>query len=184
MTQVGPNATGTGSTLSTGGAAWSNPTNIEANDSSYATSSPTSGLTNALVASNFGFSIPAGATINGVQVDITRHASALNTFKDSLVKLTANAGTGVITGCANKASASNWGTSDADVSYGGSADTWSISAANLTSSVVNGSGFGVVFEGAWVIGTPTASVNYISVTVWYSAGGPPMNQMIMMGVGS
>lgn len=69
MASQGPNGCGTGA-ASGAGTAWSNPTRITVNDGSFADSSlAAGGNSNQLQATNFGFSIPAGSTINGVLVE-------------------------------------------------------------------------------------------------------------------
>src|SRR5690348_10715472 len=77
MAIQGPNlptaATGNTAAIFAGTTAWTNPANILAVDNSRATITRTiSGTTNSddLIATGFGFSIPAGATINGIQVDM------------------------------------------------------------------------------------------------------------------
>lgn len=70
---VGPNIAGTGADGGGVNVAWVNPGNVTANDSVFATAALNVGLhTNELLATNFGFAIPAGATINGIQVDVNR----------------------------------------------------------------------------------------------------------------
>jgi hypothetical protein len=64
---AGANVTGTGTV------AWTNTNGVISNDSSYATIVlGTSAYSNYLQATGFGFNIPAGTTINGIQVSIMR----------------------------------------------------------------------------------------------------------------
>lgn len=69
---------GTGADDGGGGASWSNPGRITADDGSFTESVMTGVVTtsNILRASNFGFSIPSGATITGVTANINAHQSA------------------------------------------------------------------------------------------------------------
>src|SRR5262249_35446820 len=73
-TSVGPTSAGNGTSISGAGSlTWSNPTNITSSNNSYATRvmSGTT-VTQYLRASNFGFALPAGATILGIVVEIER----------------------------------------------------------------------------------------------------------------
>lgn len=94
---------------------------------------------------NFGFDaaepngIPAGATINGIEVQYKRRGSYANAINDSVVKLRkASDQVGD-----NKASATYWATTKETVTYpatGGSTDTWN---SGLTASDIRDSGFGI-----------------------------------------
>ena len=59
----------------TGTVAWTNPMNATTSDNVYATISCPTGISHYLKATNFGFSIPTGATINGIVVEIERKQS-------------------------------------------------------------------------------------------------------------
>ena len=75
MASQGPRSAGAGANQTgVGTVAWSFTGNIVADDGSSASSGTlTSGAqTNYLVASTFGFSIPAGSTIDGIVVEIKR----------------------------------------------------------------------------------------------------------------
>jgi len=63
-----------------GAVAWTNPGNAASSDNAYAVFS-TSGVQQShyLKATNFGFSIPAGATIDGVAVSIERKRVMIRT---------------------------------------------------------------------------------------------------------
>ena len=63
---AGANVTGIGTS------AWGAPGNALANDNSYATVTVNNATSNYLQTSNYGFNIPSGATINGIQVTIGR----------------------------------------------------------------------------------------------------------------
>lgn len=73
----GPLNPGTRTNNASGGSvAWINPNNSSASDNTYAEA--TDGLSNFLSVSNFGFTIPASATINGIQLDVERKATPMN----------------------------------------------------------------------------------------------------------
>lgn len=203
---TGPNGCTQGTAPPTGLAPWSNPGNITAHDSSYATTSPgtsqTSSLTLAgmgangtafniwaspnnvtsnvlfatvtlpsaslvssspLQATGFGFSLPANATITGIQV--TFRASCTNTVPN--VRINAQilqAGNPVgsfktITSIPN---------SPTSYSLGGSADSWGNS---LLGSDANALNFGVQFVANSLAGTfkgGTFQVNDVTIAVSYA----------------
>ena len=122
-----------------GNATWTNPGNAKITDGQYAVSGSISSkgtaVTDYLEATNFGFNIPSGSTINGIGLSIVRHASGGNLIDDvlSLIK------GGTISGN-NEASATAYGTSDATATYGGGGDLWGLT---LAVSDINASNFGV-----------------------------------------
>jgi hypothetical protein len=175
MSTQGPNF-GSAATGNTGGEGspitdWTNPTNANADDGAAATSiasPPIQGTTADLIVTGFGFSIPSGATINGVTVDIKRK-DPLGNCADRVVKL-------VVSGAAagnNKAAASTlypfaaFGTA----TYGSASDLWGNA---LTDAIVNASNFGVLLRVQSIspkgsAGTP--AVDFIRITITYTGGG-------------
>lgn len=175
MSSSGPNSPGTGSTAARGGnvGAWTNASNVLASDNSYATGYGLSGVsptyTNYLTATNFGFSIPSGATIDGIVVEIERKAIGGVPFhiKDSILSLIKG---GTISGD-NKASGTDWDTTETYYSYGSSSDLWGLT---LTDTDVNASTFGVALSvgaGATGKGSAAVVVDHIRITVYYTAAG-------------
>lgn len=171
MASQGPNSPSTlANDNSIGSVAWSNPSNAGASDNSYATAVLTTGtIGNYLKATNFGFSIPSGATIDGIVVEIEKKGSVNSgpaRIVDNVVKLVIG---GTITGN-NKASASAWPTSDTVASYGTSTDLW---GTTPTDSDINASTFGVVLapRNASIKMSITASVDHMKITVYYTGGG-------------
>jgi len=91
---VGLNSTGTGINVAVGGTAWSNPTNVTASDNSYASVSLSFlVVSDALVATNFGFSIPVTATVDGITVSIEKNGTGYTS--DLAIQLTKNGTTTV-----------------------------------------------------------------------------------------
>jgi len=158
------------------GIAWTNPNNITANDGVFATCAMGGGdTTNPLLASNFGFAIPGGATILGIQVDVKRFASG-GTVKDNGLFLQSAA----VDVSADKSTASNWaGASQLD-SYGGAADTWGW--VGISAALINSATFGFEISGQQATGTPTAQIDYVQVTVTYSGG--VAKSLMTMGAGT
>jgi len=75
---VGPNNPASAvSNAGIGVNAWSSPGNVLSSDNSRASTS-SKGITNYLLSSNFGFTIPGPAGISGIQLDVERSVSGLN----------------------------------------------------------------------------------------------------------
>mgnify|MGYP003557001264 FL=1 len=90
MATEGPTAPGTLVSDSTIGAvAWSNPGNASASDGSWATAVIGAAVTPSeyLKVTNFGFSIPSGATIDGIAVSVERSATQSNRVADNAVRI-------------------------------------------------------------------------------------------------
>ena len=121
-----------------------------------------------LKATNFRFEIPSGATIDGIVATIARkETSGTGTIVDNEVKIVKSNGS---IGTENKALGGNWTGSETPTTYGGSDDLWSESWAYTD---INDSDFGVVIsvDAAEGGGFTTAGVDYITITIYYTAGG-------------
>jgi len=71
MSVAGPTIAGTGTDGANGNVVWSNPSRVTANDGSFAAATLTAvTVSNEIKSTNFGFSIPLGATVSQVQVDV------------------------------------------------------------------------------------------------------------------
>lgn len=163
MATAGPNNPGTlADDAGVGTTVWADPSNAASSNDIYAVNSVAlSGTSHYLKATNFGFSIPAGSTINGITVEIERKASGLATITDSRVRLV-KGGTIQTT---DKASGSNWPESDTYASYGGAADLW---GDTWTADDINNSGFGAVLAATSSSGGD-ASVDHMRITIDYTA---------------
>ena len=144
------------------GASWGSAGNVVSTNNSYATQSLGAGVTSGtLDATNFGFTVPAAATITGVSARIEKKSSVASTNRDSTVQLL-KAGAPVGN---NKASGSNWGTSDAYSTYGADGDLW---GTTWTVAQVNASNFGLRLVARNFGGsTSTASIDHMEITVYY-----------------
>jgi hypothetical protein len=125
-------------------------------------------VTDYIIARNFGFTLPANVTIDGVQIDLNW--------------LGQNGGTGSLTGVAlyyqggQVGSVKSPGTQNqsfaSDALQGGSGDTWGTGSTGvtLTPAVINDStfGFGVQITTAVVGGTNRSFINSMAITVFYS----------------
>jgi MSHA biogenesis protein MshQ len=156
--------------------AWTNPTNARTSNTTYATATATSAtglqLTDNLTCNNYGFAIPAGSTINGVQVNIRRKISSTNstTGQDSGVYLINSSG--AINAGTNRATATAYTTSDVVDVHGTATDLW---GAAWTVTDINSTNFGAAYQGSisktTSSTTRTISVDYIQITIDYTA--PP-----------
>jgi hypothetical protein len=175
MSTQGPLGPGTGADDSgTGTTAWSNPGNVTTEDGVFATCT-LGGLFSShyLDATNFGFSIPAGATINGISVEWKR-MSGSGDIHDNAVRIIK----GGTVGATDKSVAGNWSTTLGYQSYGGSSDLW---GQSWTASDINASNFGAALA-ATTNGGDTASVDYCRITVTYtpaaSTAGPLQSTLV------
>ncbi len=126
-----------------------------------------------LKATGFGFSIPTGATIDGITVEVDRYVvfngATDQPIFDNSIKLVKG---GVISG-EEKSTGLVWpNTTDSDtyVTYGGTNDTWGLS---WDYSDINSVNFGVAISAInseWNRDR-TANIDHIRITVTYTLGG-------------
>lgn len=179
MASQGPLSGGTFTDDATvGSVSWSNPSNAASSNDVYAVASV--GFvqtTHYLRVTNFGFTIPGGANIDGVTVEVERKQSSASVLIDSSVRLY----TGSFVG-SDKAAGVALPTTDTYVTYGGAADVW---GAALTDSNVNASTFGVGYSVTYNTGISSdASVDHVRITINYTAaagGGAAIPEMVVMG---
>lgn len=160
----GPSFAGTGVTGGGSGSAWTNPTRVSVDDNSYTTvSESNSGTSEALNSTNFGFNIPADATIIGIQVSIGRYRSggSFGDIKDNSLKLMKG---GAAVGTNNGATSTNWSTTESVANYGATNNLW---GTTWTPADINASNFGVslVVSNSW---NRVANVDYVNVTITYT----------------
>lgn len=167
MASDGPNFSGTIASVAGGTQPWNNPSNAGANDSNETTSGAGGANdTEFLACTNFGFSIPAGAMIDGIEVAVekNRGPSPIVATEDQAVHLIK--GGAIQSGASNKAVSGDWGSTPFVETYGGPTDTWSVS---LVDTDVTASNFGVAFQAVAITGLE-AEVDYVTMTVYYTAG--------------
>ncbi len=178
----GPNSASTGADdAGTGSVTWTSPENITTSDNIGAGAGLTSLNTTShyLKATNFGFSIPSGATINGIVVEWERKDNDIMgaNSKDNAVRIVK----GGTIGATDKSSASTWPASDAYASYGSSSDLW---GETWTVSDINASTFGAALSAISVISANSAAptVDHVRITVYYT--GAPANAYWVGGTGN
>lgn len=124
------------------GTAWTNPTNVYADDNANAVTGAITGDSQNLDATGFGFAVPADARITGVSVAIARHNASgpTNHVVDKTVQLLVYDGSAQAVHGSNQASATEWPTTETIRRYGGALDNW---GAILNPTNVNHANFGV-----------------------------------------
>jgi len=164
VSTTGPNFPGTVTNDSSFGfVAWNNPGNASADDSSDATVINSDSDSNYLKATNFGFSIPATDVIDGIAVTVNRKCTG--GCSDRSIKLVQ----GGTIGGTDLSAAAVWTTSYASNTVGGPTELW---GRTWTYSDINSSTFGVAFAAVMSDVTETASVDYITITVYHHASLP------------
>ncbi len=166
--QDGPLSPATFTTVAIPGssATWSNTANAAISDDAYASTGNIPGgigsYTDYLVATNFGFNIPGGATITGIEVRIERADpnAATSDYSIRIVK------GGVISTTELSAGTAYPGTDSYNI-YGDPFTSWGESWTDVD---INAADFGVaVAVQRNAAGTTAAVVDDITITVYYSA---------------
>lgn len=140
--------------------AWTNPGNAAASDNLRAQAATFDNSTYYLKATNFGFSIPASATVLGIDVEVERRDAFDTATTDSRVRIVK----GGVVGATDKASAAIWPASDTYASYGGPADLW---GESWSAADINDSNFGFAISASSTLGG-SPDIDHIRVTVYYS----------------
>lgn len=166
----GPNAPGSCiNDTSYGTTAWTSPGNAGSDNNTGASSFFGSSTSQYLRCTSYGFSIPDGATIDGIVVGIKRLSSAaFFECADDRVRIIMADGT---IGSTNKATATTWPTSYAYEDHGGTTDLW---GETWTAAGINDSDFGLALSALRIDANCSANVDHIRITVHYtpSAGAP------------
>ncbi len=120
--------------------------------------------TNCLIATDFGFSIPTGAMITGVTVEVEKRVSGSGAiFEDNEVQLLKG---GVEVG-SDYRSTVDWPSTDAYTTYGGCNNLW---GTTWTVADINANNFGVAFAGIDYTcgGTIQSHIDHIRISICYS----------------
>ncbi len=170
-------STGTGANdASAGSSAWSNPGNITSDDNNYAEigiGQHGNTTSQYLKATNFGFSIPSDAIIQGIKVEWRRffvYSGPSSGASDIEIKLVKADGT--IAGT-NKSAGAGWAGAEQVDAFGGISDSW---GETLTAADINDVDFGTVLR-AQIMGTTGspatgyARVDHCQMTVYYYLNG-------------
>lgn len=146
---------------------WVDPGNAAASDDLRAVNGILSAGLEYLKATNYGFSIPLGATIQGIQFDCERLGTGSfgGTAVDESTRLVKG---GAISGD-DKASPDLWPAVDGIKSYGGAADLWGLA---WLPEDINSALFGVVLSAVASGFGQSAQVDHMPITVHYTE--PPV----------
>lgn len=171
---------GTAASLSNAGTsesaeAWVNPLNALADDGTIAAitaaSYDTPDISQLLVVSNFGFTIPTDATINGIVVEMDR-SNVAGAASDNRLQLAKGTTFANLVGNNKADTATDWPASLATVSYGtGTTDLW---GTTWTPAEINASSFAVMMSVQADAANTDVGVDFIRVNVYYTeAAGAP-----------
>jgi hypothetical protein len=149
------NAIGTSNWNSTSNAATSNDTSTNTSSMSVGT------ISEYLVATDFRFSVPTSATINGIKVEVEKKASGTLTASDYAVRIV-KGGTIQSTDLSSDIA---WPFSDAYTTYGGASELW---GTTWTPANINASNFGFAIACEGVTGAGGCMIDHIRITVYYS----------------
>ncbi len=187
----GPNSPGTAvdpisMCLACPGAYWSNIPAVMASDNNFATVTlytngtciPNSGncfWSRYIYASNFGFSIPANATVVGIVAEAEGMSNTAAVVMDSTIKLWKGGPAGT-----NHALLTPWGTVNAYMVHGNPADLWGTS---WLYSDINAAGFGMYLKVYNTSGNvmPQVSVDHVRITVYYTIASGLYSQTAFAG---
>lgn len=167
----GPNNPSTTGTEAGGGTIdWTSASNITSSDNNRATASlDKSIISYYLKGTNFNFSIPSNARIDGIKVEIERSiAQAISNVKDNSVKIIKG---GTISGDEKADTVTAWPISsgDAYATYGGTSVLWGLS---WTAADINSSNFGAAIQAKNTVPSKptieTAQVDHMRITITYT----------------
>ena len=122
-----------------------------------------------LILSNFGFAIPDGSTIDGIEVSILRRSNggANGAGKDYHLQLTKTVETPVASSDDKADTATDWPSVAASATYGGAADKWGV--ASWSEAEIENSGFGLVLAAQTSAANADIWIDQIQITVYYTA---------------
>jgi hypothetical protein len=161
---------------SIGTVVWTSPSNVTSSDNADADFNPTGFPVDShyLKATNFGFAIPSGATIDGIVVEVEKGRSSAGAFIDNAVRIVK----GGTIGTTDKSSVTAWPSIDTYVSHGGSTDLW---GETWAVSDINGSTFGFAIS-AEQNDEPDRNgyIDHIRITVYYTEAVPDLHEWAMI----
>lgn len=146
---------------SVGTLTWSNPDNAKVSDDNDASIAfNLTETTHYLKATNFGFAIPAGSTIDGILVEFERAGGGMGGVNDSAIKIVK----GGIIKSTNRSTGASWNTPDYNIDFGSSSDLW---GETWDADNINASDFGVVISATG--GAANAYIDHIQIKIYYTA---------------
>ena len=153
---------------------WLNHANASTSDNVYATADSLIDTPSYYFkATNCGFSVPAGSTINGIKVEIEKKKSnAFTNISDNSVLISKG---GTLSGTEHSVS-EEWGLTDTYSTYGSPTDLWGLS---WTADDINSTGFGMGISIIDDAVPGTASIDHIRMTVTYTAAAAAASSTIV-----
>lgn len=144
---------------------FTNTTNAYASDNSYATNSGRAGTA---AFTGFGFSIPVGATIDGIEVTLEHKVSVSTAYMNLYLRNSSNNTFPFLGNTSPTNDKSTSSTTDETTTFGSSSYLWN---ASLTPEIVNSSDFGVFMSGEPSSPFPplTYSLDHIQMRIYYTA---------------
>lgn len=146
--------------------AWTSVGNVASSDNTYATfgnlTGGTGSFTDYLTATNFGFSIPSGASVDGIVVEVERSDPNFRT-SDYSVKIIKG---GAIS-TTERSGGATYPAADSYQTYGNPADLW---GETWTDVDINSSNFGVAVAARRnsAGGTTGGRIDHVRITVFYN----------------
>lgn len=149
--------------------AWTGLGNLGTKNAVYAQASGVKGqTTNYLKCTNYGFNVPAGATITGITVGVWDY-STKKTKDKSVVTVKAGVPQTAGMGFSDLATLTRFGASTSLVTYGGAGNLW---GNTWTIADINSPGFGVAFAAVYGA-TDTAFIDHMYIVVNYTLPAEP-----------
>ena len=142
---------------------WANQSGASGSDDDYASTDAmkSNWCTYFFYLEDFGFNIPTGATIDGIEVNIEKKSDVSGTVQDQyLSMLDASTPVG-----SNYADSAYWLDYDSITNYGGASDLW---GSSWTPSTINNAGFGVILYAMVINDNGNASIDDVNITVHYT----------------
>lgn len=153
---------------SAGVIAWTNPDKSQTSNDDRATATLDDQTSQYIKLTNFGFSIPADATIDGIVIETeVSKATASGTITMSRTRIVK----GDVIGATNNPNTTAWTTTDTYLTHGSSSYLW---GETWTAADINGAGFGCAIMAInSVAASVSVRVDHVRITVYYteSTGG-------------
>jgi hypothetical protein len=140
-------------------------------DDVYATASVDGTTTNFLQCIGYGFAIPAGATINGITVNVERKSSSIANggSRDAAMRLVKDVAGVASIQATDRSTATTYTATDVVEAHGGATDLW---GATWTAADINAANFGAAFAATKASGAGaahTVSVDHMQIGISYAA---------------
>lgn len=154
------------STAGGAGPGWANATRAETSNNFDATATVDGSTTEYLRCVDYGFTIPVGATINGIIVNVERSSSRWQNggSRDAAIRIVQ----GGTIGADDRSTGTTYTTGDVVEAHGGATDLWGLA---WTSADINAANFGAAFRATKPSssGWPhTIRIDHIQITVDYT----------------